>query len=157
MAFQEKFLKQFVLSFILLLCAASLSLGADENQPVPFTLADRDRIVRLEEGQKSLQLQIDQRFAGVDQRFAAMDQRFTALDRRIDELHDFMLWGFGVTFAGMFSLIGFVLWDRRTALAPAIRRQKELAEQEELIKRALQEYAKVEPRLAEILRTLRFM
>jgi len=150
MASQEKFLKHLIFSLILLLGTASLSLGADENQPVPFTLADRDRIVRLEEGQESLQLQIGQRFA-------AVDQRFTALDRRIDELHDFMLWGFGVTFAGMFSLIGFVLWDRRTALAPAIRRQKELAEQEELIKRALQEYAKVEPRLAEILRTLRFM
>lgn len=33
------------------------------------------------------------------------------------EIKEFMLWGFGVTFAGIFALIGFVLWDRRTALA----------------------------------------
>jgi len=139
MAFQEKFLKHLVFSLILLLGTASLSLGADENQPVPFTLADRDRIVRLEEGQKSLQLQIDQRFSAVDRQFA--------------DLRNLIY----VVLAGMFGLVSFVLWDRRTALAPAIRRQKELADQEDLIKRALQEYAKVEPRLAEILRTLRFM
>ena len=139
MAFQEKFLKHLIFALILLLGTASLSLGADENQPVSFTLADRDRIVRLEEGQKSLQLQ--------------MDQRFSAVDRQFSDLRNLIY----VVLAGMFGLVGFVLWDRRTALAPAIRRQKELADQEELIKRALQEYAKVEPRLAEILRTLRFM
>lgn len=35
------------------------------------------------------------------------------------DLQSFLLWGFGIVFAGIFALIGFVLWDRRTALAPA--------------------------------------
>jgi len=32
------------------------------------------------------------------------------------------------SFAGIFALIGFVLWDRMTALAPAIRKNRELEE-----------------------------
>jgi len=38
------------------------------------------------------------------------------------DLQSFLLWGFGIVFAGIFALIGFALWDRRTALAPAIRK-----------------------------------
>jgi hypothetical protein len=67
-------------------------------------------------------------------------------------MKDFLLWGFGVTFAGIFALIGFVLWDRRTALSPAIRKNKELEEREERIERVLKEYAIKEPKLAEILK-----
>jgi DNA repair exonuclease SbcCD ATPase subunit len=69
-----------------------------------------------------------------------------------NEMKDFLLWGFGVTFAGIFALIGFVLWDRRTALSPAIRKNKELEEREERIERVLKEYAIKEPKLAEILK-----
>ena len=58
-----------------------------------------------------------------------------------DEVKEFMLWGFGVTFAGIFALIGFVLWDRRTALAPAIRKSSELEEREERVEKALREIA----------------
>ncbi|QID33967.1 hypothetical protein [Pampinifervens florentissimum] len=74
---------------------------------VPFTLEDRERIIRLEEGQK------------------AIIQRIEDTNKRIDDVISIMLWGFGVLFAGMMTLIGFVLWDRRTALAPAIRKAKE--------------------------------
>lgn len=73
------------------------------------------------------------------------------------EMKEFLLWGFGILFGGMGMLIGFVIWDRRTALAPAIKKYKELEEKEELIEKALKEYAKVEPKLAEILRSMRLM
>ena len=99
---------------------------------ISFTQEDRDRIIRLEEGQKSLQ-------------------------RQIDDLYALILWGFGILFGGMGVLIGFVIWDRRTALAPAIKKNKELEEREDLLERALKEFAKQEPRLAEVLRTMRLM
>ena len=63
-----------------------------------------------------------------------------------------MLWGFGITFAGIFALIGFVLWDRRTAISPVIRETKDLIEREQKIERVLKEYAREEPRLKEILK-----
>ena len=83
-----------------------------------------------------------------------IDQRFDSIDKRFDELRGFMLWGFGVTFAGIFSLIGFVLWDRRTALSPAIRKNRELEEREEKIERILKEYAMKEPKMAEVLKQM---
>lgn len=75
-----------------------------------------------------------------------------SIQRQIDDLKTFMLWGFGILFGGMGILIGFVIWDRRTALVPAISRTRELEEREERIERALREYAKEEPRLAEVLK-----
>jgi len=68
------------------------------------------------------------------------------------DLKDFLLWGFGVTFAGIFTLIGFVLWDRRTALAPAIRTARELEEREERVERALKEIALKDAHVEEALR-----
>lgn len=63
-----------------------------------------------------------------------------------------MLWGFGVTFAGIFALIGFVLWDRRTALAPAIRKSRELEEREEKVEKALRAIALKDGNVREALR-----
>ncbi len=64
---------------------------------IPFTQADRDRLVRLEirveEGQKSVQI-------------------------KINDLRTLLLWGFGILFGGMGIIIGYVTWDRRTALKP---------------------------------------
>ncbi|MEW6618084.1 MAG: hypothetical protein AB1422_01820 [bacterium] len=48
--------------------------------------------------------------------------------------------------------IWFVLWDRRTALAPAVKKAKELEEREERIEKALKEYAIQQPKLAAVLR-----
>jgi hypothetical protein len=94
-----------------------------------------ERLTRIEEGQKRLETQLTQRIDGVE----------TTLNRRIDELRQFILRGFGVTFAGIFALIGFVIWDRRAALAPAIHRT-------ERIEAALREYAAKSPELAEALK-----
>jgi len=114
---------------------------------ISFTQDDRDRIIRLEmkveEGQKSLQRQID-------------DLKIST-QRQFDNLYTLILWGFGILFGGMGILIGFVIWDRRTALAPAIKKNKELEERGDLLERALKEFAKQEPRLAEVLRTMRLM
>lgn len=76
---------------------------------------------------------------------------------RIEDLKDLILSGFCVLFAGMFALVGFVLWDRRSALTPAVRKAKELEAEEEKIKIVLREYAMQEPRLALILRQVGIM
>lgn len=79
------------------------------------------------------------------------DLQISIKDVRSD-LQNFLLWGFGIVFAGIFALIGFVLWDRRTALAPAIRKNQELEERENKVESALKEYAEKEPRLKEALK-----
>jgi hypothetical protein len=59
-----------------------------------------------------------------------------------------------VILAGMFVLVGFVIWDRRTALSPAIRRTKDLEEREERLERALKEFAMKNPEMRDILKNL---
>jgi len=104
---------------------------------------------------------VDKRFDDMSKRFDDMNKRFDDVNNRIgdvnsriDGMSNLMLWGFGVIFAGMFALVGFVIWDRRTALAPAIRRNKELEERQELIEKALKEFAIEEPRLSKILKQI---
>lgn len=63
-----------------------------------------ERLTRLEEGQR------------------ALNQRFEDFSTRLTELRQLMLWGFGLSFAGMFAMISLVIWDRRTTLAPALKR-----------------------------------
>jgi cytochrome c-type biogenesis protein CcmH/NrfF len=132
---------------------------------VQFTQEDRDRLIRvearIEEGLKAVNQRIDGTNKRIDDVNSGLNKRIddlnSGLNRRIDELRDFMLWGFGILFVGMMTLIGFVLWDRRTALAPAIRKNKELEEREERLEKALREYARKEPGLAEILKNFGLM
>jgi len=79
-----------------------------------------------------------------------MEQMEKNLDQRMNDMFNLLL----VILAGMFALVGFVLWDRRTALVPAIRKNKELADKEEKIERALKEYAMREPKMAEALKAV---
>jgi len=98
-----------------------------------FTTQDRERIVRLETN---------------------VEAGTVSIQRQLDDIKSFMFWGFGVLFGGMGILIGFVIWDRRTALEPVAIKTRELLEREEKLERALREYAKKEPKLAAILRSL---
>ncbi len=98
-----------------------------------FTTQDRERIVRLETN---------------------VEAGTASIQRQLDDIKSFMFWGFGVLFGGMGILIGFVIWDRRTALEPVAIKTRELLEKEEKLERALKEYAKKEPKLAAILRSL---
>jgi len=85
---------------------------------VPFTQVDRDRLIRLEtkveEGQKRLE-------DGLKYTNQRMDD--TNTNKRIDDLRggisDLKNFNY-VILAAIVSLVGFVLWDRRTALAPAV-------------------------------------
>jgi len=52
----------------------------------------------------------------------------------------------------MMALIGFVIWDRRTALSPAIKKNKELQDRQEKVEKVLKEFAIDEPNLADILK-----
>lgn len=150
---------------------------------VPYTLEDRDRLIRVEEGMKEGLRAVHQRIDGVDKRIDGLDKRIDGLERsvhqrieglersvnqrieglersvnhRIDGLQGLMYVVISAVIAQTIGIIGFVLWDRRTALAPAVRKTKELEEREEMIEKILKEYAKQEPRLAEILKSAKLL
>ena len=110
---------------------------------VPFTQEDRDRIIRLEEGQKYLQKQIGDLKKQIDDLKKDTQRQF-------DELRTFLYWGFGILFGGMGILIGFVIWDRRTAVEPVARKLREIEEREEKIERFIKELARKDPEIKEI-------
>jgi len=151
------------ISWIAIMIVAFLALpGTGRAVEVAPRITDREIIESLAAIRGDIK-RLDQRFEAVDQRFEAMetqinqrfdavDQRFEGINQQISELKSFMLWGFGILFAGMFSLVGFVLWDRRTALAPAVSKYSALEEREEKLEKALKEMAQTDPRAAEALR-----
>lgn len=133
-----------------------------------INISDTERLIRLEEGQKSLEKRFDdmnkrlddmnKRFDDVNKRFEDVNKRFDDVNRQIDSPQNIMLAIFAVTFAGIFAMISFVLWDRRTTLAPVLRDTKEIKEIIETLRRddkalklVLQEFAKENETLNKIM------
>ncbi len=88
-------------------------------------ISDREIIESLFElktGQKNLEKRLEDQSKNINQRFDDFNQRFEDFNQRFDNMHSMMLSGFGVLAAGMFGLVGFIVWDRRTALAPVVKR-----------------------------------
>ncbi|WP_300288969.1 hypothetical protein [Nitrosomonas sp.] len=87
-------------------------------------ISDREIIESLAElkaGQKALEEKMDLRFTAMQEQ---MDRRFEAVDRRLDFVQQLML----VTIAGIFGLIGFIIWDRYSTLRPMDMRLRRLEE-----------------------------
>jgi len=124
-----------VASFILVVLAATPVAAQDAGA---FNQSDRERLIRLEEKFESLQKQQEL----TNQR---IDDFKTDVNSRLGDVMTFMYWGFGILFTMMMVLMGFVLWDRRTAIKPIENKTNRLEE-------ALIEYAKTDPKLKEILR-----
>jgi len=135
-------MKKQALLFMLLSFFAFMQPVLGQTRPT-----NEERLIRLEEGMKNLNIRFDE-----------MNKRFESIDKRFDALQGFMLWGFGITFSGMFILIGFILWDRRTTLAPVVNETKELKEiidllkkDDRILKTILKEYAKENEAFAKIM------
>lgn len=113
-----------------------------------------ERLTRLEEGQKASAQRLDDTNRRMEEGFKSLNQRIDDTNHRIDELRETLLWSSGVLCSGMLALVGFVLWDRRSALAPAVRQMEMLREREEKLEAALREYALKSPELAESLKKM---
>ena len=122
-----------------------------QSKEIAYTMDDRDRLIRVEEQIKALESKMDAKFEAMDAKFEAMDDKFAALhsemnsrfeamDDKINKLYTLMYFVLG----GVFGLIGFVIYDRRTALTPVTRDNRKLKE-------ILYELAKTNPELREIL------
>ena len=84
---------------------------------------------------------VDKRFEmmqhNMDKRFEAVDKRFEAVDKRFETLINFMM----ALTAGIFGLIGFMMWDRRTVVEKAKKEcVKEVEQSEAFDKKADKEY-----------------
>jgi len=128
-----------------------------------FANATNDQILKklnqIEHNQELLKQEMKLRFEAVDKRFEAidkrfemmnenfnkrfemmqrnMDKRFEAVDKRFETLTSFMM----ALTAGIFGLIGFMMWDRRTVVEKAKAEcAKEVEQSEAFDKKADKEY-----------------
>lgn len=106
---------------------------AQEQQVVvPYTLADRDRAIRTE---------------------STMELKFESQQRQLDDIKTLFYWGFGILITLIIFMLGYMIWDRRTAMQPALERASKAEENSHNLIIMLREYSKKHSDLAELLRT----
>jgi hypothetical protein len=92
-------------------------------------ITDREIVEALAEIKAEFRV-IDQRFIAVDQRFDAVDRRFyylnDSINQRFTSLESTMLTLFSAIIILITGLIGFIIWDRRTALKPLERDMQDI-------------------------------
>ena len=146
--------------FALLLILVAPAATAVEVAP---RISDREIIESLAEfkaGQKALGARMDQRFVSMDKRMESMEASF---NQRFNFLENLVM----VVIAGIFGLIGYIVWDRKTALRPVeerlIKLEHELHRDLEIqhedgsrltrLVKVLREMAKQDEKLAGVLRS----
>ena len=138
------------LLFLVFVLLFSGILKAQEQQVVvPYTLADRDRTIRLEAKMEVFDAKMEAFDAKMEALESKMDVKFEAVNARID----YLFWLQGVIVALILFILGYTIWDRRTALQPALAQASKAAENSRTLIATLREYAKKHADLAEILRS----
>jgi len=96
---------------LLFLSFPNLSALAQEQQfVVPYTLADRDRAILTEA-----------KVSALDARFESIDKQFMYQQKQIDDIKTLFYWGFGILITLFIFMLGYMIWDRRTAMKPALK------------------------------------
>jgi hypothetical protein len=122
------------ITVLALLTITNLSFAAKE---VPFTLEDRDRLIRVEEGLRAISQRID-----------GLEKRFDDISRQLDR--QTMIFT-----ALVVAVIGFAYWDRRTIIRKAKEETIAEIEREGRLKdmiNDLRELAKTDSEVAKVLK-----
>ena len=117
------------------LLARGLCLSVVQAREVPFTLEDRDRLIRMEAELKALS-------KSVDTRFEEMNKRIDEVNRKIDMLFNFLWIITGIFTTITVATIGFAIWDRRTTLKPFEDKIRKLEDKDKAFLEALKSLAK---------------
>ena len=135
-------MKLLVFVSLLFLSLLSLPALAQVQVVVPYTLADRDRAILTEA-----------KISALDVRFESIDKLFVYQQKQIDDIKTLFYWGFGIIITLIIFILGYMIWDRRTAMQPALIQASKAEENSRNLITMLREYAKKHPDLAEILRS----
>jgi hypothetical protein len=132
---------RFVITILFLFLIAGDLFSQDNNTPVSFTLGDRDRLMRNEQKIDVLRTEMNVRFESVDKQFVSVNDRISDVKEQMGFITTLLMFVLG----GLMSLIGFVIYDRRTAIKPVQRSQEKIED-------ILVEYSKKHPDLRDILK-----
>jgi len=141
---------------ILLFCLTLLTLPAlaqEQQVVVPYTLADRDRAILTDAKISALDNKINALEDKMEVRFENIDKQFMYMQKQIDDIKTLFYWGFGILITLFIFMLGYMIWDRRTALQPALNKATDADAKSTNLIMALREYSKKHADLADILRT----
>jgi len=141
----------FSISIIILLGVSSIF--AQNREAVPFTMDDRDRLIKLEADVNSIRNEMNSLRNEMNTNLQSIDKQFLYQQKQIDDLKVLFYWGFGIMITLMVFMLGYMIWDRRTALKPALDKTEDIDYKTRNLISALREYARNHPDLADILRT----
>lgn len=123
---------------VILIISVLVSLTSVAQKEVPFTLDDRDRLIRLEVEQEAMKNE--------------MNTKLEDQQRQINDLKTMFTWGFSVIITLMLFILGYIIWDRRTAMTPLRKDQETQKIEIAKIKAALKEMGESDQKIAEILK-----
>jgi len=136
---------------ILFFIAVTLPLHA-QQQEVPYTIADRDRLIQVEANVNGMRNEMDSFREEMDAKLETVHLRIDNIENRLDNMQTFLYWGFGMLFSLMIFMLGFIIWDRRTTLAPVKSDLEELKSQNEKMKEIFRKQSESQPHLRKILK-----
>jgi hypothetical protein len=140
-------MKPLVIISLLFISLLNLPALAQEKQViVPYTLADRDRAILTEAKVNSLDTKIEIRFESIDKQFVSQQ-------KQIDDLKTLFYGGFSILITLFLFMFGYMIWDRRTAMKPALEQASRAMLDNRNFLTVLRDYSKKHPDLADILRT----
>ncbi len=124
-----------------------------ETKEIPYTLDDRDRMIRLEskveEGFKAIDAKFDAinaKFDAQNAKFDAQNSRFDSIQKQIDFSNNLML----TLIAGLLGTVIYMWWDRRAANAPLKDAIEDESKKTKNLIKALKEYSDSHPELKTI-------
>lgn len=85
-------------------------IGLAETKEIPFTLDDRDRIIRTEQKVEALDAKVNALDVKIDSK---VDGLRSEMNARFDQLFNFLWAIIGIFTTMMVSVFGFAFWDRK--------------------------------------------
>ncbi|MCX7764239.1 MAG: hypothetical protein N2253_05030 [Bacteroidia bacterium] len=123
---------------VILLLAIQLWAQEPANQPVPYTLADRDRLIRLEERVAGVEKELTLFREQYRQEMTNLRGEMTELRSQLARMESRNDMQFYTLLTILVGFIAFLLWDRRKALAPMENKVAELQKDSDKLSRLVQ-------------------
>ncbi len=145
---------------IMLLCVACLRAYGQSDRELLLELVKQQAENNKQMSELAKQQAVTStKIEGVDKRLDSMDKRLDGMDKRLDFMQMLLLIIIPLVLTSVVGIIGFVLWDRSTAIRPVeaetkkeIEKLKEREQKlEERLETALKKIAQIEPRFTGIL------
>ncbi|MCX7729218.1 MAG: hypothetical protein N2203_07090 [Bacteroidia bacterium] len=126
---------------LLLVLAKSIFFAQEKYQKsnsvsMPFTLDDKERLIRMEITLQTSVKQTNDRFDQMQTQINSIQNQINSLQNQINSrqnqinsLQNFLYLLAGMMITSVISIVGFILWDRRTFLKPFQHKTESIEEE----------------------------